>query len=151
LAIGGRHEVIAQDCIQKARGKCLTLLVPILFEQDYVDAGCEGVLGPIHANVLQTKAFRKGSKIIGKKLSEEWGDCQEQETKTIVSRRGRRAEEQRAHSRRLFNPHSPFRIQNRRLKRRGAFDILFHHLSRPEGGNFRDKSGLKSQRMEKNQ
>jgi nicotinamidase-related amidase len=50
----------AQDCIQKARGKCLTLLVPILFEQDYSDAGCAGVLGPIHANVMQAKAFRKG-------------------------------------------------------------------------------------------
>jgi ureidoacrylate peracid hydrolase len=33
----------AQDCIQKARGKCLTLI------------------GPIHANVMQTKAFRKGT------------------------------------------------------------------------------------------
>ncbi|HEX7371359.1 MAG TPA: isochorismatase family protein, partial [Thermodesulfobacteriota bacterium] len=51
----------AQDCIQKARGKCLTLLVPILFEQDYLDAGCEGVLGPIHGNVMQAKAFRKGT------------------------------------------------------------------------------------------
>jgi len=49
----------AQDCIQKARGKCLTLIVPILFEQDYADAGCAGVLGPIHGNVMQTKAFRK--------------------------------------------------------------------------------------------
>ena len=49
----------AQDCIQKARGKCLTLIVPILFEQDYIDAGCEGMLGPIHCNVMETKAFRK--------------------------------------------------------------------------------------------
>jgi len=51
----------AQDCLQKARGKCLTLLTPILFEEDYCDAGCEGVLGPIHANVLETKAFRKNT------------------------------------------------------------------------------------------
>lgn len=51
----------AQDCLNKARRKCLTLLVPILFEQDYCDAGCEGVLGPIHANVIKTKAFRKGT------------------------------------------------------------------------------------------
>lgn len=51
----------AQDCLQKARGKCLTLLIPILFEEDYCDAGCEGVLGPIHANVIQTKAFRKNT------------------------------------------------------------------------------------------
>ncbi len=51
----------AQDCLQKARGKCLTLLLPIVFEQDYCDAGCAGVLGPIHANVVQTKAFRKGT------------------------------------------------------------------------------------------
>ncbi|MDZ7695571.1 MAG: cysteine hydrolase [Deltaproteobacteria bacterium] len=51
----------AQDCLQKARGKCLTLLVPILFEEDYCDAGCEGVLGPIHGNVLQSKAFRKNT------------------------------------------------------------------------------------------
>ena len=51
----------AQDCIQKARGKCLTLLVPILFEQDYCDAGCEGVLGPIHVNAMNAKAFRKGT------------------------------------------------------------------------------------------
>jgi nicotinamidase-related amidase len=51
----------AQDCIKKARGKCLTLIVPILFEQDYCDAGCEGVLGPIHGNVIKTKAFRKGT------------------------------------------------------------------------------------------
>ncbi|MBM3470959.1 MAG: cysteine hydrolase [Armatimonadetes bacterium] len=51
----------AQDCIQKARGKCLTLLVPILFEQDYCDAGCEGVLGPIHVNAMSAKAFRKGT------------------------------------------------------------------------------------------
>ncbi len=51
----------AQDCIQKARGRCLTLLVPILFEQDYCDAGCEGVLGPIHVNAMNAKAFRKGT------------------------------------------------------------------------------------------
>lgn len=51
----------AADCIQKARGRCLTLLVPIVFEQDYGDMGCEGVLGPIHANVVKTKAFRKGT------------------------------------------------------------------------------------------
>jgi nicotinamidase-related amidase len=51
----------AQDCLKKARGKCLTLLVPILFEQDYLDAGCEGVLGPIHGNVMRAKAFRKGT------------------------------------------------------------------------------------------
>jgi len=38
----------AQDCLQKARGKCLTLLTPILFEEDYCDAGCEGVLGQGH-------------------------------------------------------------------------------------------------------
>ena len=51
----------AQDLIQKVRGKCLTLFVPILFEQDYCDAGCAGVLGPIHANAMQAKAFRKGT------------------------------------------------------------------------------------------
>ncbi|MFQ6038737.1 MAG: cysteine hydrolase family protein [Candidatus Aminicenantales bacterium] len=51
----------AQDCLNRARGKCLILLVPILFEQDYCDAGCVGVLGPIHANVVKTKAFRKGT------------------------------------------------------------------------------------------
>jgi len=51
----------AADCIGKARGKCLTLIVPIVFEGDYRDAGCEGVLGPIHMNVLKTKAFRKGT------------------------------------------------------------------------------------------
>lgn len=51
----------AADCIDKARGKCLTLIVPILFEGDYRDAGCEGVLGPIHTNVLKAKAFRKGT------------------------------------------------------------------------------------------
>ena len=51
----------AQDCIQKARGKCLTLICPILFEQDYADAGCQGVLGPIHVNAMGAKAFRKGT------------------------------------------------------------------------------------------
>ncbi len=51
----------AQDCLKKARGKCLTLIVPILFEKDYCDAGCEGVLGPIHGNVMKNKAFRKGT------------------------------------------------------------------------------------------
>ncbi len=51
----------AHDCINKARGKCLTLIVPILFEQDYSDAGCEGLLGPIHSNVMKTKAFRKNT------------------------------------------------------------------------------------------
>jgi len=51
----------AADCIGKARGRCLTLIVPIVFEGDYRDAGCEGVLGPIHMNVLKTKAFRKGT------------------------------------------------------------------------------------------
>jgi len=51
----------AQDCLQKARGKCLTLLVPILFEQDFRDTGCEGVLGPIHAGGKQAKAFRKNT------------------------------------------------------------------------------------------
>ncbi len=49
----------AQACIKQARGKCLTLLVPIVFEQNYTDMGCEGVLGPIHANVVGTKAFQK--------------------------------------------------------------------------------------------
>ncbi len=49
----------ARDCIERARGKCMTLLVPILFEQDYADAGCEGVLGPIHNNAMEAKAFRK--------------------------------------------------------------------------------------------
>jgi ureidoacrylate peracid hydrolase len=49
----------AADCINKARGKCLTLIVPILFEQDYRDAGCEGVLGPIHVNAAKAKSFRK--------------------------------------------------------------------------------------------
>lgn len=49
----------AADCIQKARGKCLTLIVPIVFEENYSDMGCEGVLGPIHMNVVKTKAFRK--------------------------------------------------------------------------------------------
>lgn len=53
--------VHAADCIRRARGKCLTLLVPIVFEQDYCDMGCEGVLGPIHGNVVLTKAFRKGT------------------------------------------------------------------------------------------
>lgn len=53
--------VNAADCIRKARGKCLTLLVPILFEQNYGDLGCAGVLGPIHANVINTKAFQKGT------------------------------------------------------------------------------------------
>jgi ureidoacrylate peracid hydrolase len=51
----------AADCINKARGKCLTLIVPILFEENYHDTGCEGVLGPIHANVVKAKAFRKDS------------------------------------------------------------------------------------------
>lgn len=51
----------AKDCIGKARGKVKTFLVPILFEQDYSDAGCEGVLGPIHAGAMQTKSFRKGT------------------------------------------------------------------------------------------
>lgn len=51
----------AADCIKKARGKCLTLLCPILFEEDYKDAGCEGVLGPIHVNAAKAKAFRKGT------------------------------------------------------------------------------------------
>ncbi len=51
----------AKDCLQKARGKVRTFLVPILFEDDYCDQGCEGILGPIHANVVQTKAFRKGT------------------------------------------------------------------------------------------
>ena len=53
--------VNARDCIEKARGRCLTLLVPIVFEQSYVDMGCQGVLGPIHANVINTKAFQKGT------------------------------------------------------------------------------------------
>jgi nicotinamidase-related amidase len=51
----------AADCIRKARGKCLTLLVPIVFEQSYCDMGCAGVLGPIHSNVVNTKAFQKGT------------------------------------------------------------------------------------------
>ncbi len=51
----------AQDCLRRARGKCLTLLVPILFEQDYIDAGCAGVLGPIHVNAMKAQAFRKGT------------------------------------------------------------------------------------------
>jgi nicotinamidase-related amidase len=51
----------AADCIGKARGKCLTLLIPIVFEQDYRDAGCEGLLGAIHENVIKTKAFRMGT------------------------------------------------------------------------------------------
>lgn len=51
----------AADCIKKARGRCLTLLVPIVFEPEYCDMGCEGVLGPIHNNVVKTKAFRKGT------------------------------------------------------------------------------------------
>ncbi|MEM2943730.1 MAG: cysteine hydrolase [Methanomassiliicoccales archaeon] len=51
----------AADCIKKARGKCLTVLCPILFEQDYRDAGCAGVLGPIHQNAAKAKAFRKGT------------------------------------------------------------------------------------------
>ena len=49
----------AADCIRNARGKCLTLLVPIVFEQSYCDMGCAGVLGPIHNNVVNTKAFQK--------------------------------------------------------------------------------------------
>lgn len=51
----------AADCIKKARGKCLTLICPILFEEDYRDAGCEGVLGPIHVNAAKAKSFRKGT------------------------------------------------------------------------------------------
>jgi ureidoacrylate peracid hydrolase len=51
----------AADCIKKASGKCLTLICPILFEQSYCDMGCEGVLGPIHNNVVKSKAFRKGT------------------------------------------------------------------------------------------
>jgi nicotinamidase-related amidase len=51
----------ARKCIEKARGKCLTLLVPITFEQSYSDMGCQGMLGPIHANVVNTKAFQKGT------------------------------------------------------------------------------------------
>jgi len=35
--------------------------VPILFEQDYCDAGCQGVLGPIRANAMKAGAFRKGT------------------------------------------------------------------------------------------
>ena len=53
--------VNARKCIEKARGKCLTLLVPIVFEPTYCDMGCQGVLGPIHANVVNTKAFQKGT------------------------------------------------------------------------------------------
>lgn len=49
----------AEDCIKKARGKCLTLLVPILFEEDYCDVGCEGVLGPIHANAALSSDEQK--------------------------------------------------------------------------------------------
>ncbi len=52
----------AQDCIQKARASnILTLICPILFEQDYADAGCQGSLGPIHANAMNAKCFRKGT------------------------------------------------------------------------------------------
>jgi len=51
----------AVDCLQKARGKCLTVLVPILFEQDYSDIRGAKDLGPIHKNVVETKAFRKGT------------------------------------------------------------------------------------------
>lgn len=51
----------AQDCLYRARGKCLTLLVPILFEEDYADLGCAEVLGPIHINAAKSKAFRKGT------------------------------------------------------------------------------------------
>jgi ureidoacrylate peracid hydrolase len=52
----------AADCIKKAREKgIMTLIVPILFEQDYRDAGCPGVLGPIHVNAAKAKAFRKGT------------------------------------------------------------------------------------------
>lgn len=51
----------AQDCLRRARGKCLTLLVPILFEEDYNDIGCVDVLGPIHINATKAKAFRKGT------------------------------------------------------------------------------------------
>ncbi|MFP4170405.1 MAG: cysteine hydrolase [Methanomassiliicoccales archaeon] len=51
----------ASDLIRKARGRCMTLLVPITFEKDYCDMGCEGVLGPIHNNVVETKAFKKGT------------------------------------------------------------------------------------------
>ncbi|MGQ9695613.1 MAG: cysteine hydrolase [Thermodesulfobacteriota bacterium] len=51
----------AQDCLRRARGKCLTLLVPILFDEDYHDIGCADVLGPIHINAAKAKAFRKGT------------------------------------------------------------------------------------------
>jgi nicotinamidase-related amidase len=51
----------AADCIRKARGKVLTLIVPILFEEDYRDAGCEGLLGPIHVNAAKANAFKKGT------------------------------------------------------------------------------------------
>ncbi len=51
----------AADCLKKARGKCMTLICPILFEGDYRDAGCEGMLGPIHQNAAKAKAFRKGT------------------------------------------------------------------------------------------
>lgn len=53
--------VNAKDCIEKARGKALTLIMPILFEEDYCDAGCEGVLGPIHVGAIESKSFRKGT------------------------------------------------------------------------------------------
>jgi hypothetical protein len=49
----------AADCINKARGKCLTFVAPILFEQNYRDAGCQGVLGSIHTNVMKGNAFKR--------------------------------------------------------------------------------------------
>jgi len=53
--------VNAKDCLEKARGKVLTLICPILFDQDYCEAGCEGVLGPIHMGAMQSRSFRKGT------------------------------------------------------------------------------------------
>jgi ureidoacrylate peracid hydrolase len=51
----------AADCLKKARGKCVTIHCPILFEQDYRDMGTKDVLGPIHKNVKKSKSFRKGT------------------------------------------------------------------------------------------
>jgi len=69
LHAGVKEQIAAQgtitnaaDCIKKTREKgIMTLIVPILFEQDYRDTGCPGVLGPIHQAGGKAGAFKKGT------------------------------------------------------------------------------------------
>ena len=54
----------AQDCIEKARGKCLTLIVPILF-----DCSCAGFLVPLEfvffVSVFVAAGFLSGGGLLG--------------------------------------------------------------------------------------